>query len=136
MIHAAVVFIPLLAVGSIVYAAAPGLRRHTRWVVGLLVVVGTGSALLAKLSGDAFRARQIRHGAHGDFLAQIDQHKSYGDATLWAVIVLAVLTALLLVVVKPRGVLSGRRSTGMFVVQVALGVVTIAMSLATLYYVF
>src|SRR5262249_1327444 len=60
LIHAAVVFIPLLAIGAVVYVLVPLLRERIRWAVFLLALAGAGAAFLAKLSGDAFRHRIIR----------------------------------------------------------------------------
>ncbi|MET8370749.1 hypothetical protein ABZU42_13610, partial [Micromonospora profundi] len=54
VLHAAVVFVPLLALLTVGYAFVPPIRPHTRWVLGLLAVGAPLSALLAKLSGDAF----------------------------------------------------------------------------------
>ena len=38
IVHAAVVLVPLLALGAIVYAVVPPLRKHFRWAVGLLAI--------------------------------------------------------------------------------------------------
>jgi hypothetical protein len=102
LVHATVVFVPLLAFGAVVYALAPFLRERTRWVVILLALAGPMTAWLAKLSGDAFRRRQAAKGVGAEMLAKIDQHKSLGDATLWVAIALGVATLLLVAATSGR----------------------------------
>jgi hypothetical protein len=149
-IHAAVVFVALLTLGSAVYALVPMLRARIRWVVVLLALAGIGSAWLAKLSGDAFRRRQIRRHVSAGFLAQIDAHKSFGDATFWAALSLGVLTLALVVVTLNRppvrrsastdgsdaGGTPAGGTTGVKVVQLVLVLATVVMAVVTGYYVY
>jgi len=128
VLHAAVVFIPLLAAGAVAYAVIPRLRARIGWEVALLALAGAGSAVVTKLAGDALRARYIRrHAITPDYLVMINQHRSFGNMTVWLTIALAVL-ALLMVIVLPR--------VGQRVLNVVIGVVAVGLSAACLYYVF
>jgi hypothetical protein len=97
LIHAAVIFIPLLIVGAIVYAAWPPFHSRIGWAVLALAIVAPFSALFAKLSGQDLRNRLIaRHEVSPKGLAQITQHNSYGNHTFWWTIGLGVATLLVL----------------------------------------
>src|SRR5262245_5363778 len=103
LIHAAVAFLQLFAIGSAVYAPVPNLPARFRWVVFLLVLAGGGASFLAKLSGDNFRHRIIRrHLASPTILEKINAHKSFGDATLYAVLLLALFVLIFLFVTPGR----------------------------------
>jgi hypothetical protein len=145
LIHAAVVFVPLLGVASIVYAVVPFVRRYAYWAVGLLALAGPATALLAKLSGDAFRRRLIaRKIASPEMLDKIAAHEHFGNMTLWTTIGLGVITLLLVAVVRPRRTataslaggagLLGRSGTSP-AVTVVLAVLTVAAAGASVYYV-
>src|SRR6266536_3109274 len=93
LIHAAVVFVPLLAILAIAYALIPFVRPQIRWVLGLLALATPICALLAKLSGDAFFARlQSRNRVSPEFFPKLQAHQRFGTLTLYATIVLALLT--------------------------------------------
>lgn len=96
-VHAAVVFVPLLALAALAYALVPKLRRKVGWVAVVLAVVAPASAVVARLSGDAFLERRgfPRQGLIGD-------HADYGNMTMWLTLALGVLTLAL--------VAAGRRS--------------------------
>jgi uncharacterized membrane protein len=103
IIHAAVVFIPLLIGATLVYAWVPPLRKKINWAVFLLAFVAPLSALFAKLSGDEFRARLVKRNlAPPPILTQIDLHRSYGTTTLFLTIGLGVLALVLLFVPLAR----------------------------------
>ncbi len=57
-VHAAVVFVPLLALAALAYGLVPKLRRKVGWVAVLLALVAPASAVVARLSGDAFLQRR------------------------------------------------------------------------------
>jgi hypothetical protein len=154
IVHAAVVFVPLLALGTVVYAVLPGLRRHIRWAVIALAFVGPGAATLAKLSGDAFKQRLIGRGISGDILTKISQHQAYGDRTMWVTIALGVV-ALALALVAPghsavavavatrdadvaddAGATKQPRRDGGFWLRAMLAVLAVAAALVAGYYVF
>jgi hypothetical protein len=102
VVHAAVIFVPLLVLGAVVYAVVPRLRTQIGWALTLLAVVAPLATLVAKLSGDAFRQRLIEQDAFsGPVLERINDHRDLGNMTLWFSIALGV-TSLLLVFLTSR----------------------------------
>jgi hypothetical protein len=78
LVHAAVVFVPLLALGAIVFAVWPAVRHRIDWAVALLAVVAPVSALFSMISGNAFYEMREADGTPKEFLDQIGEHASYG----------------------------------------------------------
>jgi hypothetical protein len=150
LIHAAVVFVPLLAISSVAYAVLPGLRRLIWWAVGLLALAGAGCAVLARFSGVAFRERLLRkHLLTPEFAPKVAAHEHYGNVTMWVTIALAVVSLALIWAVPRRsrsasgdgvagdGVAGG--GSGRFggaAIQVVFAVVVIGLAVASLYYVY
>jgi uncharacterized membrane protein len=131
VVHAAVVLIPLLVLGAVVYAVAPGLRSRIGWAVTGLAVAAPLAALLAKLSGDAFRQRLIdNNNIGGRVLERVNDHRSLGNITLWFTIALAVTTLLLLFITSRRAPAIPRWGI------VAVGVIVVALAAGSGYYVF
>jgi hypothetical protein len=147
LVHAAVVFVPLLALGSVLYAIFPPVRARINWAVALVALAAAGSAVLARLSGDAFRARLQRANAE-PALTSINAHKQFGDYTMWAVLALAIVTLLLVWATPVRRRrdpdydedydYSERRSggAGAAFLQVVLAIVVAGLAAASVYYVF
>jgi hypothetical protein len=124
VIHAAVVFVPLLILVALGYALVPRLRARLGWVAVLLALIAPLSTLLAKLSGDAFRARLARLTPGAPF-DKIDAHRSLGTITVYLTISLAVLVLVLVLVrTKPP------------VLNALLVVAIVAVSAVTGYYVY
>jgi hypothetical protein len=154
LVHAAVVFVPLLALGAIAYAAVPRLRQRIRWAVVLLAIAGPGAAFVAERSGDAFRARLVaKNLASAEILAKVDQHESYGTVAMLLAVALGVVTLIMTYVVRPvpgrvddrvaedssDGAPSGARrhvSSPPLVVQIVLGAVAIGLAVAAVFYVY
>jgi hypothetical protein len=108
LIHAAVVFIPLLGLAAIGYAFVPMIRPHLRWVLAALAIIAPGAALVSKLSGDAFFDRGIARGQITEgFIPVIEEHQSFGNMTLLWTLVLGVVTLALVYVVAPRAAAVG-----------------------------
>lgn len=134
LIHAAVVFIPLLIIGAVVYAVWPRVRGKIWWAVVALAIIAPFCALFAKLSGQNLRQHLINTGVgQGALLAKINQHMSYGTNTLWWTIALGVVT-LVVVGYLWRTVPAG--GTESIAVRAAGVVVTVALGVVTGYYVF
>jgi hypothetical protein len=133
LIHAAVVFIPLLILGAVVYALWPRARGRIGWAVVALAIIGPLSALFAKLSGQDLRQHLIDSGLSGPILTKINQHMSYGTNTLWWTIGLGVAT-LVVVGYLWRAVPAG--GTESVPIRAAGVVVTVALGVVTGYYVF
>ncbi|OLB75050.1 MAG: hypothetical protein AUI14_22105 [Actinobacteria bacterium 13_2_20CM_2_71_6] len=124
-LHAPVVLVPLLVLASLTYALVPRLRGRVGWVAVLLALAAPLSALVAKLSGDAFRARIARLGTTPQILAKVDGHRSLGTITVYVVAALGlVVLALVLLKNLPRAV------------SVVLVIATVGLSAASAYYVY
>ena len=127
LIHAAVVFIPLLIVGAIVYAAWPPFHGRITWAVLALAIIAPFSALFAKISGQNLRQQFIDQKISAAILAKIDVHNAYGNKTFWFTLALGVVTLLLLAyywrVVKSEPPSMAVRAVGT-VVMLVLGVFT------------
>jgi Predicted membrane protein (DUF2231) len=81
LVHAAVVFGPLLVGLVIGYALVPPVRKWTAWAVAGLAVIAPIALWLAKLSGDAFLQRQVRAGAGPEFVQKLQDHSEFGERT-------------------------------------------------------
>lgn len=137
LVHAAVVFVPLLAIAAVAYAVAPLVRRWIAWAVVGLAAVAPLAAWFATESGEALRERLIGQGLRGEALAPIDRHQEFGDRTLWATIGLGVLAVLLVWLFAKRGgrpPVGGGRSALVLNVVLAVGVIILAG--ASAYYVY
>jgi len=133
IVHAAVIFGPLLAGAVIAYALVPPFRKHIAWVVLGLGVIGPLALWAAKLSGDAFLEVQKKKGAGPEFVAQLVEHGSLGEKAALYGTALGVLAILLVLVVTA----AGRRpsTTGSKVLTYGIAVLGILAAGATLYYV-
>jgi uncharacterized membrane protein len=131
LIHATVVFVPLLALSAAAFALVPRLRSRLGWVAALLAIGAPLSALLAKLSGGEFRNRLIANGMKGEALDRINTHMGYGDLTFWFSLVLGVATGLMLFFASRR---SGSPELPRFV-DLGLSVVVVVLAAITTYYV-
>jgi len=137
IVHAAVVFIPLAALGGIVYAVVPGLRRHIWWVVVVLGVVAPVAAWGARLSGVNLRNDRLST-ASGALLDHINTHQSWGLATSWWALGLGVALLIMTLVTIPlpghwRINVGAAATSG--VVRLVTSVVVVAVAVVTLYYV-
>jgi hypothetical protein len=122
VIHAAVLAVPLLALAGIAYALVPRLRDRVGWLAALLALVAPLTALVSKLSGDAFRARiQHKNLASPAIFAKIDAHRTLGTLTLyWTIALAVVVLALVLLRNQSRAV-----SLVLIVLTVGLGLVSV-----------
>jgi len=132
LIHAAVVFLPLLALAAVIYAVVPKLRNRIGWVTFLLAIAGPISALLAKLSGERLRDRLIAANFPPEILDKVNTHMDYGDRTWWFSLALGIVTLALIFTT------SGNRHAPKVPtwVNLALSVVVIALAVGTAIYVF
>jgi hypothetical protein len=125
LIHAAVVFVPLLIAATVVYAIWPAARSRLDWAVAGLAIVAPLSVWFAKVSGQNFQQRLInRHLTSPVLLAKIATHQSYGTKTLWWTIALAVVALLLVAYVRRGGPISLPTSGAFAIVTIVLAVFT------------
>ena len=131
VLHAAVVFVPLLALGAIVYAVMASWRPKIGWALGLLAVIAPISALVAKLSGTELYNRLIDEERVSPAGREIlDQHMDYGSLTAWLAIALGVVS---LVVVA----LTWRNPKALpRVADLALAAVSVILAVLSAYFVF
>lgn len=133
LIHAAVVFIPLLIAAAIAYAAVPQVRKRIDWAVVALAIVAPFAALFAKLSGQSLKTRLIdKKLVTPQVLQQISVHNSFGNKTFWWTIVLGVVTLALFAYTVMRGT----TASPSMVVRVVSTVVMIGLGAIVGYYVF
>ncbi|MET0416365.1 MAG: DUF2231 domain-containing protein [Actinoplanes sp.] len=98
VVHAAVVFVPLLVIAAAVYALVPRLRRWVGWAALLLAIVAPLTTLLATLSGAELKEALTAKGYPPEVLAQIAEHQEYGESTRTFTFGLGLSTLLLLLV--------------------------------------
>ncbi|TDB69817.1 DUF2231 domain-containing protein [Micromonospora sp. KC723] len=102
VIHAVVVFVPLLALLASAYGLVPRWRPRLGWAVAILAVVTPVFTWVATESGEAFEAVLAGRGYPPDLLAKIGEHSAYGETTLRLTIALAVAALVLLALTSGR----------------------------------
>ncbi|MEV0897907.1 DUF2231 domain-containing protein [Actinoplanes sp. NPDC049802] len=96
VLHAAVIFVPLLALGAVVYALVTRWRSRINWAVALLAVTAPVAALITMLSGTEFYNRLLSGGRVSPAGKEIlDGHMSNGTLTFWLTLGLGVVALLL-----------------------------------------
>jgi hypothetical protein len=133
LVHAAVIFGPLLMLFVLVYGLVPRLRARTGWVLVALAVVAPIALWASKLSGDAFRARLAARGVAAEMLARIDVHRELGEKAAYLGTLLGLLAlGLVLITAAGRKELTGT----VRILTYALIVVSIVVAGATGYFVY
>lgn len=130
VLHAAVVLVPLLALGAVVYAVVPRWRPQTGWAVLLLAIVAPICAYVTRESGLKFYYRVIARGISPRGRVMLDQHMHFGTRTMWYSIALGGVTLILV-----AATLRSRASLPRFA-SIGLAVITIALAAISGYYVF
>jgi uncharacterized membrane protein len=131
VLHFAVVFIPLLALGAVVYGVVPRWRGRLGWAVVLLAVIAPVCAFVTRESGEKFYDRVTKQGISGKGRELLDQHMHYGTNTMWFTIALGVVTLVMTIATLRRPTKSLPR-----VPDVALAVVMVVLAAISGYYVF
>ncbi|XVU24890.1 DUF2231 domain-containing protein [Actinoplanes sp. CA-054009] len=130
VLHAAVVFVPLLALGAIVYALVPRWRPKLGWAVALLAVAAPVSTFVAKESGEELYNRLVGQGLSGPGKVILDDHMSYGTRTFWFALALGVASLVLVA-------LTWRRTDRLPLIgEAASAVVLIVLAVVSGYYVY
>jgi uncharacterized membrane protein len=135
LIHAAVVFIPLLIVAAIVYAAFPQVRGRIDWAVVALAIIAPIAALFAKLSGQDLKSQLIEKKLTSpQLLVSIAQHNTYGNETFWWTLALGIVTLVLFVFTWRMR--NAEASSSAMTVRVVSTVVMLGLGAVVGYYVF
>ncbi|MBO4207379.1 DUF2231 domain-containing protein [Micromonospora echinofusca] len=107
LVHAAVVFVPLLVLLAVAYAVVPRWRPKVGWAVAVLAVATPVATWFAKESGEALEEAFRAKGYPPDILAQIEEHAEYADVLFLVTLALAVVAGLLLFVTSGRPRVAG-----------------------------
>ncbi|MFI5932749.1 DUF2231 domain-containing protein [Actinoplanes sp. NPDC051494] len=131
VLHAAVVFVPLLALAAIAYAVLPRWRSKIGWAAILLAIAAPASTYVAMASGTELRNRLVQQGMSGPPLEKIDDHMGFGTLTFYFTLGLAIVTLIMVI-------LSLRTPTHRLplLADVGLAVVMVALAAISGYYVF
>ncbi|WBB77625.1 hypothetical protein O7606_15195 [Micromonospora sp. WMMD882] len=130
VVHAVVVFVPLLALLAVAYGLLPRWRGRLGWAVGVLAVVTPVLAWVATESGEAFEAALRERGYPPQILSQVEAHAEYGELLQWVTLALAVAALVLLALTSGRPGVSGLPG---WVATVATGVVIVLAGFAVVY---
>ncbi len=125
VLHAAVIFVPLLALGAIVYALVARWRPKIAWAVAALAVIAPLATLVAKLSGEKLYDRLVAQGLNGKPLDLLNDHMGFGTRTFWFSLALGVVSLALVVLTTRRpGALPRIADLGLGVVMIVLAVIS------------
>ena len=130
VIHAAVVFVPLLALCAVVYAVVPRWRSRIGWAVILLAIATPIVTFVSMESGKNLYDRLIANGLKGTGKQLLDNHMSFGKLTFWFTLALGVV-ALVTTILTLRKARSLPR-----LAEVGLAVIMVALAGVSGYYVY
>jgi uncharacterized membrane protein len=124
--HAAVVFIPLLAVAAIVYALVPRWRSRIGWAALLLAIVAPVCAFVTRESGLKLYERVKARGISPAGRRILDSHMNFGTLTMWFTIALGAVTLVMVLATlrRPGNRLARAADVGLAVIMVALAAIT------------
>jgi uncharacterized membrane protein len=126
VLHAAIVFIPLLVLGAVVYAVVPRWRSRTGWAALLLAIVAPVCAFVARESGLKLYERVTARGVSAAGRRIIDSHMNFGTLTMWFTIALGVVTLVMVLATlrRPGNTLPRAADLGLAVIMVALAAIS------------
>jgi hypothetical protein len=123
VLHAAVVFIPLLALGAIVYAVVPRWRDRIGWSVVILGVVAPICSFVTRESGEKLYDRQTASFKQNPLLLD---HMHFGTLTMVFTIALGVVALVLTLATlrRPDKRLPRVADAGLAVITIVLAVIS------------
>jgi uncharacterized membrane protein len=125
VLHAAVVFVPLLALGAIVYAVVPRWRPRIGWAVFLLAIIAPICTFVAKESGEKLYDRLLARGLSGKGKEILADHMDFGGLTFWFTFALGIVSLIMVIFTLRRaGSLPRVAELGLSVVMVVLAAVS------------
>lgn len=120
VVHAAVILTPLSALGAVLVILFPRLRERYGWLTVWFAVAAAGSAIVAKLSGEALAASL-------DVGRLVATHESYGELMPYPTVSLALfLPAALLL--RKRSVAGWWVTAGLSLAAAVAGLVLVALT--------
>lgn len=122
VVHAAVVLVPLAALGVLLMVVWPGFSRRHGWLVVGVGLAGAGASVVAKLSGEALEERVGEPGF---------DHADLGELMPIAAAALALVTLVLWLVDRSGGEVGPRRG-----VRIAAAVAAAVVALGSLFWVY
>jgi uncharacterized membrane protein len=124
VLHAAVIFVPLLALGAIVYAVVPRWRPRIGWAVFLLAIIAPVCTFVTRQSGEKLYNRVLPRSSPAG-KAILSDHMHFGTLTFWFTLALGIVTLVMVVLTLRRpGSLPRVADLGMAVVMVALAAIS------------
>ncbi|WP_431976765.1 DUF2231 domain-containing protein [Micromonospora haikouensis] len=132
VIHAAVVFVPLLALLASAYGLVPRWRPRLGWAVAGLAVLTPIVTWVSTETGEALQEAFEEKGFDKALLAQIHEHSEYAETLLWFTVGLAIAAGALLLVTRNDDRVSRLPSWA----PLLLTVVVVVLGVASLVYVF
>jgi hypothetical protein len=129
LVHAAVVFVPLLALLAVVYALVPRVRDKVGWAAALLALGAPLAAFVSMASGNTYKDRLVAQGMNAEGLAPITTHQGYGQLTFFTSLALGIVTGVLIF-------LTSRSRSVPRVAEIVLTVLVVALAAVSGYYVF
>lgn len=85
VVHAAIILVPLAALGALLVVAVPQLRARYGWLTALFAAAAAGSAFVARYSGPPFATHLGL-----DHSTRIMRHATYGTWMPWPTLVLVI----------------------------------------------
>jgi uncharacterized membrane protein len=129
ILHVTVVFVPLLALGSIVYGVVPRWRPRVGWAVLLLSIVTPIVCFVTRESGEKLYDRVYPNSSPAG-KTMLDNHMHYGSTTFWWVLALGIVSLVTVI-------LTGRKTSSLpRVADMGLAVVMIVLAVISGYYVY
>lgn len=100
LVHASVIFVPLLLLLASAYALVPGWRSRMGWAVASLAIATPIVTFLSKESGESLEELFEAKGYPAEIMQQVEQHAEYADALSAATLLLAITAGVLVAVMS------------------------------------
>jgi uncharacterized membrane protein len=121
VLHAAVIFVPLLALGAVVYAIVGAWRPKIGWAVALLAVVAPATTFVTRESGEKLYDRMLANGINGPVKETLEDHMNFGTMTFWFALALGVVSLVMVgLTLRRAGALPKVAEWGLAAVMVVL----------------
>jgi glucan phosphoethanolaminetransferase (alkaline phosphatase superfamily) len=122
VVHAAVIVVPLVAMGTLLIAFWPKARLRFGWLVAVFSLGGIGATVLARASGE-----ELFESMGEEASPTLSSHMSWGNQAFWPAIVMAV--ALFAMMLTTRGRKSEERPSVWYWVSAVVAVLAAIVSL-------